>query len=353
MFFEISPNNNFTAQLSTDTMLFGKYLAAITLSFLLLNFYGYSTIKSAQFNQSQTEILPLTSFLFANRDPMRAGWHQKSISKDFKNIKSVTEKPVGSLFVQLKPRLNEGEYQLALRVLREGSHQFLRLREFTGGKPLNHKFYLTIPFEILIGVIQGEVIRSLFPNDRAGAGGWLHQVTYDWETPELIEKIFTGFGNYTFKQGSFKQGIQFTIPWNSLRSDLELEPLAVRDPLVIRRDDAGMRYAFYQIKPGDTLYSSVVIRFIGEKKHYARSQNASDLLFLNGLADARYLSPGQYIKIPLEWIRPEYLYYVPSIYRSNEEYNSEKNVKSQQYLPYNILKRESGVTDGIDIISQR
>ena len=334
-------------------MIFKKYLATITGYFLLFNFYVFSTIQSAELIQTQIEILPLTSFLFANRDPMRAGWHRDPISKGVKNLKSFTEKPVGSLFVQLKPRLNEGEYQLALRVLRDGSHQFLRLREFTGGEPLNHKVYLTIPFEYLIGVIQGEAIRSLFPNDRVEAGGWLHQVTYAWETPELLEKVFTTSGNYTFHQESFKQGAQFTIPWNSLRSDLELEPLAVRDPLVIRRDDSGLRYAFYQIKPGDTLYSSVVIRFIGEKKHYVRSQNASDLLVLNGLADARHLSPGQYIKIPLEWIRPEYLYHVPSIYRSSEEFNSEKNVKSQQYLPFHILQPESGNSNGIDIISQR
>ena len=138
-----------------------------------------------------------------------------------------------------------------------------------------------------------------------------------------------------------------------MRSDLELEPLAVRNPLVIRRDDSGLRYAFYQIKPGDTLYSSAVIRFIGEKKHYARSQNASDLLVLNGLTDARSLSPGNYIKIPLEWIRPEYLYNVPSIYRSSEELNSKKNVKSQQYSPNYILQPDSSNSNGINIISQR
>jgi len=334
-------------------MKFNKYLAALTGSFLLFNFNGFSTIQSAEWNQAQIEILPITSFLFANRDPMRAGWHRDHISKSVKNLKSFTEKPVGSLFVQIKPRLNEGEYQLALRVLREGSHQLLRIREFTGGKPLNHKVYLTIPFEFLIGVIQGEAIRSLFPNDRVEAGGWLHQVTYSWETPELLEKVFTTSGNFTFQQEALKQGAKFTIPWNSLRSDLELEPLAVRDPLVIRKDESGLRYAFYQIKPGDTLYSSVVIRFIGEKKHYVRSQNASDLLVLNGLADARHLSPGQYIKIPLEWIRPEYLYHVPSIYRSSEEFNSEKNVKFQQYSPNHILQPESGNLNDIDIISQR
>ena len=99
-------------------MKFNKYLAALTGSFLLFNFNGFSTIQSAEWNQAQIEILPITSFLFANRDPMRAGWHRDHNSKSVKNLKSVTEKPVGSLFVQLKPRLNEGEYQLALRVLR-------------------------------------------------------------------------------------------------------------------------------------------------------------------------------------------------------------------------------------------
>ncbi len=310
-------------------------------------------ILCEEFNQTKIEILPLTSFLFANRDTMRAGWHQESISKGIKNLKKVNDKPMGSLFVQLKPRLNEGEYQLALRVLRDGSHKLLRLREFTGGKPLNHKVYLTIPFEFLVGVIQGEVIRSLFPSDQVEAGGWLHQVTYAWETPELLETVFTIPGSYTFHQEAFKQGAKFTIPWDSLRSDLGLEPLAVRDPLVIRRDDSGLRYAFYKIKSGDTLYSSVIIRFIGEKKHYARSQNANDLLLLNGLADARNLSPGKYIKIPLEWIRPEYLYHVPSIYRSIDEYNYEKSVKFKKFLPNHILRTESVKSNEIDILSQR
>ncbi len=334
-------------------MIYKKYLASITGLFLLLNLYGVSIIESAEFKKAQIEILPLTSFLFANRDPMRAGWYRDSIIRDAKKFKSVNEKPVGSLFVQLKPRLNEGENQLALRVLRGGSHQLPRLREFTGVNTLNHKVYLTIPFEFLIGVIQGEAIRALFPSDRVEAGGWVHQVTYDWETPELIAKIFTTSANYISDEATFKQGIQFTIPWNILRSDLELEPLAVRDPLVIRRDDSGLRYAFYQIKPGDTLYSSVIIRFIGEKKHYARSQNASDLLVLNGLADARHLLPGQYIKIPLEWISPEYFHHVPSIYRSNEGYNLKKNVKSQKKLQFNNLQPESVKDYGTNIISQR
>ena len=47
----------------TDSMMFKKYLAAITGAFILFNCDGFSTIQSAEFNQAQIEILPLTSFL--------------------------------------------------------------------------------------------------------------------------------------------------------------------------------------------------------------------------------------------------------------------------------------------------
>ena len=73
-------------------MIFKIYLAAITGYFFLFNFHGFSTIQSAELNQAQTDILPLTSFLFANRDPMRAGWHRDPISKGVKNLKSVNKK---------------------------------------------------------------------------------------------------------------------------------------------------------------------------------------------------------------------------------------------------------------------
>jgi len=307
-------------------------ITIIGVMFFLKNSVTAGT-KVEGFLQKKTEFLPLASFLYANRDPMRVGWYNISNNHLEKGFKKVVKKPVGSFFVQLKPRKNEGEYQLALRVLREGSHQFLLIRKFTGGKTLNHKRYLTIPFELLIGAIQGEALRTLFPNDRVELGGWRHQVTYDWETPELLAKSFTKSGTHRKHWKSFTQGLEIIIPWGNLRSDLELEPLAVRNPLFIKKDESGQRYAFYRIRFGDTLYSSVVVRFIGKKRHDARSQNASDLLVLNGLADARQLTPGQLIKIPLEWIMPEYLHQVPSIYRIPQVKDSNEKVNSPEYLP--------------------
>ena len=314
----------------SETMSQKFHLIVIIGTLFILNCSNFSTTLVAEVSNTEAEILPLTSFLFAHRDQMRVGWHIAPRKPVVGDLRTVSENPAGSIFVQLKPRRNEGEYQLALRVLRDGSHQFFRIREFTGGKSLNHKLYLTVPFELLIGAIQGEALRSLFPYDRVEFGGWQHQVTYDWETTELLAKSFTKPGTQIFPREDLVQGEKLIIPWNSLRPDLELKPLAVRDPLFIRKDESGLRYAYYRIQPGDTLYSSVVIRFMGKTKHNARSQNASDLLVLNRLADARQLSPGQLIKIPLEWIQPEYLHQVPSIYRISEYTNDGNKLSSPQ-----------------------
>ena len=184
-----------------------KYLLIATYgSLLFINYSGTAVTVAADLSQKKTEFLPLASFLYANRDPMRVGWYDTSSMPLEKDFKTDAKRRVGSFFVQLKPRKNEGEYQLALRVLRDGSHQFLLIREFTNGNTLNHKRYLTIPFELLIGAIQGEALRSLFTNDNVEFGGWRHRVTYVWETTELLMKSFTRSGTQTRLQKDFIQG---------------------------------------------------------------------------------------------------------------------------------------------------
>ena len=109
-----------------------KYLLIATFGALFfINYSGTAATMAADLSQKKGEFLPLASFLYANRDPMRVGWYNTSSMPLEKDFKTDAKKPVGSFFVQLKPRKNEGEYQLALRVLRDGSHQFLLIREFT------------------------------------------------------------------------------------------------------------------------------------------------------------------------------------------------------------------------------
>ncbi|MED5242111.1 MAG: LysM domain-containing protein [SAR324 cluster bacterium] len=335
-------------------MLFKFHLTALIMVFFLLNNLTTAAPLSSVSKSFETETLPLASFLFAQRDQMRVGWYNNTYKYDPKNLRTKGNKVVGSLFVQLRPRKFEGEYQLALRILRDGSHQFQLIREFTNSQPLNHKRYLTIPFEYLIGAIQGEALRALFPNDRVEFGGWRHQITYEWETPDLITKSFTKSTKYFLPKQEYKQGETFTIPWDILRADLELKPLAVRKPLFIKKDESGLRYAFYRIQSGETIYSSVVSRFIGETKHYVRIQNTSDLLALNKLENAHNLSIGQLIKIPLEWIRPEYLHQVPGIYRTSKDLNGEpKESESKSRISHETTLPQKEKLYRISIISKR
>ena len=327
------------------------YKIGIIALILFFNSYSKNISFSAESNKSEIEILPVASFLFAQRDPMRVGWYNLQNSYNKKSYNDDSYKPVGSLFVQLRPKKFEGESQLALRVLRNDTNRIDKIKEFTSGNGINYKKYITIPFEFINGAIQGEALKNIFPNDRVAFGGWLHHFTYDWETPELIAKSFTNLKGQNFPKNNYKQGEKLILPWEIVRYDLELQPLAVRNPLFIKKDETGVRYAFYRFAKGDTLYSSVIIRFIGNKKHIHRSQNAIDLLLLNGIKNAHQIPNGQLIKIPLKLIKPEYFHQVPSIYKNYFDTSATKS--SPELKSSNYFLPQKGKTYNTKIISQR
>ena len=96
----------------------------------ILNCSTFSTTLVAEVSTTEEEILPLASFLFAHRDQMRVGWYITSRKPLIKDLPTVARNPAGSIFVQLKPRKNEGEYQLALRVLKEVPISFYAYENF-------------------------------------------------------------------------------------------------------------------------------------------------------------------------------------------------------------------------------
>ena len=299
-------------------------------------------VFSADLKNFNNEILPIGSFLFTNHEPMRVGWFNWQNRHNKEVLQNQDEKPVGSLFVQLRPKKTEVYNQLAKRVLRDGTNQLQLIKNFNKGIELDHTEYLTIPFELLIGAIQGAALRNIFPYDRVEFGGWLHHFTYEWETPELIAKSFTKSNKKFSPKKNYTQGDKLLIKWDTLRSDLELRPLALRKPLFIKKDDNGVRYAFYRFKNGDTLYSSVVIRFIDNTKHFFRNKNTLYLLQLNGIKDAHQISKGQIIKIPLRLIKPEYFHYIPRIYRNYFDSNLKQNFLEEKF-PENYLLRMSEI----------
>ena len=86
------------------------HLTAIITALFFFNSPAVANTLPAVSKEIETETLPLASFLFAQRDPLRVGWHDNSHKQELKDLRQQESKPVGSLFVQLRPRKYEGEY---------------------------------------------------------------------------------------------------------------------------------------------------------------------------------------------------------------------------------------------------
>ena len=252
-------------------------------------------------------VLPVVSLVYQQQDMIRAGWS-----------------PEG-LFAQIRPRFGEGEYRMAVRVMQDGGRKFPRIRELRGAAKFHPHQYVTFPLKLLIGPLQGSVLKALFSEDLVESGALRHQVVYRWETLPLLKEAFLKEGVALLQVARYnrlrldgralRQGQVLYFPWNWMRDDLELRPLSVKPPLYLMADLLGIRYAGYRLEPGESLYSGVVRRFVREGSHEETTRIANDLLALNGFADARILNPGQEIRIPLAWLREEFLHPVPSIHR--------------------------------------
>ncbi len=222
-----------------------------------------------------------------------------------------------SFEVLIKPRAGEGTYKMGKRVLDDWRNDHKKITKYNGNKPLYQHRFVPIPFWSLNDALQGAALKAMFPEDASGAGGWRHRVTYKWETVSLISGVFAKreIGarhlirhNKLGNQGrSLKIGDVVEIPWDWLREGLELQPLKVKEPLLVKADSKGRRFAAYKMSSGDTIYSSVVARFTGRLLHEEVDRMAKELLELNDINNARLIQTGQLVRFPLEWVSDEYL----------------------------------------------
>ena len=233
--------------------------------------------------------------------------------EDFMRVKRANN----SFEVLIKPRAGEGTYKMGKRVLDDWRNDHKKITKYNGNKPLYQHRFVPIPFWSLNDALQGAALKAMFPEDASGAGGWRHRVTYKWETVSLISGVFAKreIGarhlirhNKLRNQGrSLKIGDVVEIPWDWLREGLELQPLKVKEPLLVKADSKGRRFAAYKMSSGDTIYSSVVARFTGRLLHEEVDRMAKELLELNDINNARLIQTGQLVRFPLEWVSDEYL----------------------------------------------
>lgn len=223
----------------------------------------------------------------------------------------------GRIWVQLQPRWGEGAFQFGKRVMQNWRNHYKKILRFNQNRPLQAGKFVPFPFKSLKGSLQGRVLRGIFANDTAEERGWAHRITYPGETLSFIAGVFAKKGISATKLASYNKlknrgekigiGDTLIIPWQWLRQELDLQPLAVRAPLVRGKTSKDRQYAYYSLKKGEAIYSSVVIRFTGRILPQEVNRLSRQILALNKITDSKKIRSNQKIKIPLEWLSEEYL----------------------------------------------
>jgi N-acetylmuramoyl-L-alanine amidase len=176
-----------------------------------------------------------------------------------------------------------------------------------------------VPFSILSSEYQLQVAKALFEDDRAVEAGWRHRVHvangYGRESLWQVAEWFTGQGeSYRAIRDSngladddLTPGQVIIIPAHLLRPSFRsVLPPSSPYHLEYGSDDKG-DFAIYQLKPGEALYSSVVVRFTG--RVYADDVNAmaKEVAERSGIRDVTDIPIGYEVQIPFDLLSPEYL----------------------------------------------
>ncbi|MBC8220678.1 MAG: N-acetylmuramoyl-L-alanine amidase, partial [Proteobacteria bacterium] len=303
-----------------------------------LKFFIFALVLSALFG--------LTEKTFA-KSPKSSNW--RNFQLEYQSTGN-SEMKVGwngkRLVVKLKPQSGEGGYNLAKRVLEPKYRSLKTIRKYSKSRRLYRNRYITFPFKVINNVIRSSALKAVFFKDKADGDYWKHRVTYGWETTTLIAGLFTKKGiksghlvryNKMRKKGNIlKKGDVIKIPWKWISPELALRRVAVKPPLKLKQDSSGKFFAHYRMKPGETLYSSVVIRFTGRLLNDEVNQVANKILKLNNIPDAKLIQNRQNIKIPLEWLSEEYLGN-----QTNEVFSAKKAAVSSKTSKTKIKKSKT------------
>lgn len=186
-----------------------------------------------------------------------------------------------------------------------------------------------VAFESLSSEAKRWLLQALFPEDDWRKDGVRHRVRWpELESVWLMASLFSGHGqNYDQLQAAnpknpekLRKGDVWTIPQELLSIDLGGRVLGVVDrsqPEDELDDDARMaayrgmlsfgedaqgKTASYRMRKGETLYSSVVMRYTDRVDPKEVNDLALEIAQRSGIADVRGIQPGQTVKIPVEYL---------------------------------------------------
>lgn len=243
----------------------------------------------------------------------------------------------GALYLEALPRRGEGLQSFAQRLTGTDRAANEIAAANRGARRLLAGRRYRVPYARLRPELKVRVVRELFTADRAEAGGWRHRVPAlaGGRGPTLgrVAEWFCGRSEAAKPIAEFNRlspteplpaGTEVVVsPKLLLAAFRELLPQpdatqATAPPLDYGEDEKG-RYALYRLQPGEALYSAVVVRFTGQLHAEDVIGLAREIAERSGIADVTDIPVGYPVKIPLDWLQPEFL---PSGDARRQEYEA-------------------------------
>jgi len=223
------------------------------------------------------------------------------------------------VFLSARPLAGEGLDAFVRRLTEDPAAKKEILAQNEGLKLLKPDVFVRAPYGLLSAGLRRVAMSALFPEDTADPGGWTHKVTAPTGRPESLWRLaewFTGSGEKYSRireanglaSLQTEKGQSIRIPADLLLPVFRGEAAASAGevPLEYASDEKG-RYAIYQLRRGEALYSAVVVRFTGRVHAEDVNQKAAEIAERSGIAEVRSIPVGYAVKIPVEDLAPEFL----------------------------------------------
>jgi N-acetylmuramoyl-L-alanine amidase len=226
-----------------------------------------------------------------------------------------------ALFLETEARRGDSLTVLAQRLCGDAQKVQLLAGANSGKPEVKAGAHYRAPYECLLPEYQLKVAKALFPDDRPQADGWRHQVrgvgALERESLWHVAVWFTGNGeNFRaireyneLTDDDLAKGAGLTIPSELLLPAFK-SAVPAGEKTTFRLEygkDAEGEYATYRLRPGEALYSSVVVRFTG--RIHAKDVNAlaEQIARRSGIEDVTQIPVGYRVKVPFNLLEPEFL----------------------------------------------